>query len=179
MISKLQFVINGKEIVVPIELTQEQLHQICEASNSDQLLTGWEEPENGERCYYIDALCRVQNIEANADTHDQISLLSSRANCYTSEKLANDVARASELLRKLRRFAAVNRKEPIDLNGAGGYTITYNYVDKCLECGITGNWMAVGDILFDSEELVNAAIAEYAEELIWYFTEMKDSLQHQ
>lgn len=176
MICKLQFVINGKEIEVPIELTPEQLGQIYAAGVSNQKLSGWEKPEQGDRCYYVDALCRVQALEANSDTQNQIDLLYGAANCYLNEKLASDVARAYELLRQLRRFAAANRKTPIDLEGDGGYTITYNYIDKCLECGVTGSWMAVGDILFDSEESARAAMTEYAEDLIWYFTEMKDNL---
>lgn len=176
MNSKLQIVINGKEISVPIELTQEQIQQICEAGASNSVFTGWEKPKTGDCCYYIDALCRVQTIETNTDTQNQVDLLYSAANCYTSEKLVNDVARECKLLRELRRFAAENKKKSIDFNQTGGYTITYNYIDKCLECGITGGWMAVGDILFDSEESTRAAINEYAEELIWYFTEMKDCL---
>jgi hypothetical protein len=176
MISKLKVVVNGKEIEIPIELTSEQLNQICAASLDGKRFTGWEGPETNEKFYYIDALCRVQSGVLTEHSREQVELLLPQANCFTSGKVATDMARTYALLRNLRRIAATTRKSKIDFEKEGGYTITYNYNDKCLECGITGGWMAVGDILFDSEEAARNAINEYAEELIWYFTEMKDSL---
>ena len=55
----------------------------------------------------------------------------------------------------------------------GGYTITYNYSLHCLEIGATGNWLAIGDVVFDTEEIARKAINLFATELIWYFTEGK------
>jgi hypothetical protein len=55
----------------------------------------------------------------------------------------------------------------------GGYTITYNYELGCLEIGATGNWLALGDMVFDTEEIARKAMNKYASDLIWYFTEGK------
>jgi hypothetical protein len=58
----------------------------------------------------------------------------------------------------------------------GGYTITYNYTMNCLEIGATGSWLAIGDVVFDTEEIARKAMNLYASELIWYFTEGKANM---
>jgi hypothetical protein len=45
-----------------------------------------------------------------------------------------------------------------------------------LEIGATGNWLALGDVVFDTEEIARQAMNKYAVELIWYFTEGKASM---
>jgi hypothetical protein len=39
--------INGKPVLIPIQLSEEQLRQITAAVNLDEVLTGWEEPQIG------------------------------------------------------------------------------------------------------------------------------------
>lgn len=172
MIGNLQFVINGQEINLSIDLSREQLEQICEAAQSDVRRTGWEKGECGQDHFYNDALCRTQTVKLNESSAEQINLLYERANCYTSRKIAEDMARTDNLLRALRRYAVEHRTE----NDRCGFTITYNYLDNCLEIGATGHWMALGDIVFDTEEAAREAMNLYASELIWYFTEMQDCL---
>lgn len=165
--------INGKILTIPVEISDEQLLQLSEIAEQIPEQNGWDKPENGKVYYYEDALCRVQSIRMNDSSAVQMDMLYEKANCYSNELLATDMARADALMRELRRFAAEKRIREID-NIAGGYTITYNYLDKCLEIGMTSSWKAFGDIVFESEELARDAINTYAEELIWYFTEMKD-----
>jgi hypothetical protein len=38
---------------------------------------------------------------------------------------------------------------------------------------VTGNWLALGDTVFDTEEIARKAMNKYATDLIWYFTEGK------
>lgn len=178
MIGKLQLIINGKEVVVPLDLSPDLVNQIYAAKTADHPLTGWEAPEADSEFpyYYEDALGRIQTLESNEDTRAQLDLLYSKANCFANKAIAKDLARGDLLLRQLRRFSVINRKNPIDYEMGGGWTITYNYQDNCLECGVTGNWKALGDVVFDTEETARQAINEYAEELIWYFTQMRESL---
>lgn len=174
MKSNLQIIVRGKEISIPIQLTADQLNEIAMAMQSDERFIGWEKPEHGASCYYEDALGRVQKFTVDEATEAQLELLYSKANCFSSETLAADMARGDQLIRELRRFAITRRTEPIDYKS--GYTIGYNHVDKCLEIGMCGDWVGVGDIIFESEELAREAMNIYASELIWYFTEMKDML---
>ena len=174
MKSNLQIVIQGREISIPIQLTADQLNEIVLAMQSDERLTGWEKPERGSPCYYEDALGRVQKFTVDEPSEAQLELLYTKANCFSSETLAMNMARGDQLIRELRRFAISHRTKPLDYDE--GYTIGYNYTDKCLEVGVSGNWMAFGDVIFESEELAREAMNVYAAELIWYFTEMRDTL---
>lgn len=174
MKSNLQIVIQGREISIPIQLTADQLNEIAMAMQSDERLTGWEKPEHGSPCYYEDALGRVQKFTVDEPSEAQLELLYTKANCFSSETLAMNMARGDQLIRELRRFAINRRTKSLDHDE--GYTIGYNYTDKCLEVGVSGNWMAFGDVIFESEELAREAMNVYAAELIWYFTEMRDTL---
>ena len=152
------------------------MNEIALALNSNEHITGWEQPEDRAPCYYVDALGRVQRIIVNEHSKSQVDLLYSEANCYLSENVASDIARAERLIRKLRRESIQRRQNQIDLSNEGGYTITYNYVDNCLELGGTGNWLAVGDIVFDSEKSAQEVMNIYAEELTWYFTRKRETI---
>lgn len=169
----LKFELDGRKFSIPVEISEEEIGKLNAYVEAEAEKNGWEKPEDGHIYYYEDALCRVQSIRMNTSSAAQLNILYEKANCYSSEKLAEDLARGDALIRQLRRLAAEQRSKPVDFK-VGGYTITYNYQDNCLECGITGPWAAVGDILFETEEQAQYAIATYADELIWYFTEMKD-----
>ena len=176
MKTNLQIFIQGQEINIPIELDADQMNEIALALNSNNHITGWEQPEDGAPCYYIDALCRVQRVISNEHSKNQIDLLYSEANCYLSENVASAIARAERLIRKLRRESIQRRKHQNDLSNEGGYTISYNYINNCLELGVTGNWLSVGEIVFDSEESAREVMNIYAEELTWYFTQRKETI---
>ena len=97
------------------------------------------------------------------------------ANYYTDEKLAEDNIRADRLLRCLRRFSAVNRKNKIDWENADqakfGIAIDYN---KEFWVATRHTIRHFGEIYFDTEELATKAIKEFRDDLMWYFTEYKD-----
>ena len=54
--------------------------------------------------------------------------------------------------------------------------IEYNHNDYELQTDCDYTYQSFGKIYFDSEETAEAAIEEFKDELIWYFTEYKDSL---
>ena len=121
-------------------------------------------------CNYVHVVPE-SNCDLDCDYYDN-------ANYYSSKEIAENNARADKLLRQLRRFSAINRK--IDINWLNTtqmkFLIRYDYDDKRLE--VDGRYLLrdFNTVFFDSVELAKQAIKEFKDELIWYFTEYKDSL---
>lgn len=168
----LKFELNGKTFTLPVAVSEEDLIYLSNSVEAEIEKTGWEKPENGNMYYYEDALCRVQQLLMNSSSEEQLKILYDNANCYSNLALAENFARGDALMRRLRRLASQKRTSPTNFTENGGYTITYNYINNCIECGATGNWMALGDIIFETEAQAQEAITKYRDELIWYFTEM-------
>ena len=175
MKSKLQLMINGKPVLIPIQLSEEQLRQLTAAVNLDEMLTGWEEPELGHTGYFENEYNEVAEFEVNEETIEFAQALYKNDNYFSTRETAENTVRADNVLRKLRHFA-VSHRSPNTVMADGGYTITYNYDLNCLEIGATGNWLAIGDVVFESEDMARKAINKYATELIWYFTEGKAAM---
>lgn len=172
MKSKLQLMINGKPVLIPIQLSEEQLRQITAAVNLDEVLTGWEEPQIGQKGFYEDEFNNVREFDVTEETLDFAQKLYENDNFFCTRETAENTVRADNVLRRLRHFAISHRASDTNM-AEGGYTITYNYQSECLEIGATGNWLAIGDVVFDTEEIARKAMNKYAADLIWYFTEGK------
>ena len=172
MKSKLQLMINGKPVLIPIQLSEEQIRQLTAAVNLDEVLTGWEEPKIGQKGYYEDEFNNVAEFDIDEATIDFAQKLYENDNFYSTRETAENTVRADNVLRRLRHYAISHRASDVSM-ADGGYTITYNYELQCLEIGATGNWLALGDMVFDTEEIARKAMNKYASDLIWYFTEGK------
>lgn len=172
MKSKLQLMINGKPVMIPIQLSEEQIRQLTAAINLDEILTGWEEPKIGQKGYYEDEFNNVAEFDIDEATIDFAQKLYENDNFYSTRETAENTVRADNVLRRLRHYAISHRASDVTM-ADGGYTITYNYELECLEIGATGNWLALGDMVFDTEEIARKAMNKYAADLIWYFTEGK------
>ena len=172
MKSKLQLMINGKPVMIPIQLSEEQIRQLTAAVNLDEILTGWEEPKIGQKGYYEDEFNNVAEFDIDEDTIGFAQKLYENDNFYSTRETAENTVRADNVLRRLRHYAISHRATDQSM-ADGGYTITYNYELECLEIGATGNWLAWGDMVFDTEEIARKAMNKYASDLIWYFTEGK------
>lgn len=100
------------------------------------------------------------------------------ANYYSSDIIAENNARADKLMRQLRRFAVQHREPGINFNNAdtAKFYIICDYENDELRSNYTSFTKVFGTIYFDSKEVANAAIDKFHDELIWYFTEYKDSL---
>ena len=104
------------------------------------------------------------------------------ANYYSDETVAKNNARADTLYRKLRRFAVEHRVHTLDwkISFQQKWYIYYDYCGRmggdnlCVAC--YREIRDFGNISFDSQKTAEAAIKEFKDELIWYFTEYKDSL---
>lgn len=175
MKSKLQLMLKGRPVLIPIEISEEQLRQITSAVNLDDYMTGWEEPQLGQTGYYEDRFNEVASFEVTEDSWELAQELYKNDNFFSTEETALNTVRADNVLRRLRHYAISHRTTDTTM-AEGGYTITYNYQLGSLEIGVTGNWLALGDVVFDTEDVAREAMNKYASELIWYFTEAKASM---
>ena len=173
MKSKIQLMINGKPVYIPIQISEEQLRQLVAAANlGEDVLTGWEEPKLGQMGYFENEFNEVSEFEINEETLEFAHKLYEIDNFYSTRETAENTVRADNILRRIRHYAISHRATDTNM-AEGGYTITYNYQNECLEIGATGNWLALGDMVFDTEEIARKAMNKYAADLIWYFTEGK------
>ena len=164
--------INGKPVLIPIQLSEEQLRQITAAVNLDEVLTGWEGPQIGQKGFYEDEFNNVQEFDVTEESLDFAQKLYENDNFFSTKETAENTIRADNVLRRIRHYAISHRATDTNM-AEGGYTITYNYQDQCLEIGATGQWLALGDMVFDTEEIARKAMNKFAADLIWYFTEGK------
>ena len=162
MIAKL--IVEGKEF--PIEIQDPELQKLL----APQKKTGYERVELDERFYSVRADNSIfAPLDGRSLEHNSYY---DTANYYSSQTVAENNARADELMRQLRRFAVEHRNGGLDYD-CGVYTIHW---DGKLITTIRQYSKDFGNILFDSCNTCNLAIQTFHDELIWYFTEYKDSL---
>ena len=168
---KAKLIIEGKEIEVEISAEEyKKLHP------SEEKKTGYERvlPDN-EFYYAASRGC----IESGIDAYDYIdNEYYESANYYSSPIVAENNIRADKLMRQLRRFSVEHRECGVDFSDikTKQYCIYYDYEDNTLVTTFMFCAKFFGVIYFDSEETAQAAIDKFHDELIWYFTEYKDSL---
>ena len=92
-------------------------------------------------------------------------------NYYTDKNVARNNIRADTLMRKLRRFAAEHDGcvAPKDIFGCC-YCILWDRVNHVL-FPLAKNNVSAFSICFHTQKAAEAAIEEFHDELIWYFTE--------
>ena len=168
---KAKLIIEDKEIEV--EISEEEYKKL---HLSEEKKTGYERVPEGDYFYYES--CRG-NAESSIDEYCYIDdEYYASAYYYSSKTVAENNARADKLMRQLRRFSVEHRECGVNLNDVNTrqYCIYYDYGNNTLGTAFTLCAKTFGVICFDSEETAQAAINEFREELIWYFTEYKDSL---
>ena len=172
MKAKLQLTVKGRPVLIPVHLSEQQLKELTCSMDIEDIISGWEEPQIGQMGYYEDKFNDVQAFEITEETLDFAQKLYDNDNFFSTREAAENTVRADNVLRRLRHYAISHRATDQTM-ADGGYTITYNYQDQCLEIGATGQWLALGDMVFDTEEIARKAMNKYATDLIWYFTEGK------
>ena len=168
---KAKLIIEGKEI--EIEISEEEYKKL---QPLEEKKTGYERvlPDN-EFYYAASRGC----IESGVDAYDYIdNEYYESANYYSSPTVAENNIRADKLMRQLRRFSVEHRKYKTNFNSinANRFYIIYQCEINEIKPYHTSYAIYFGAIYFDSEETAQAAINEFYDELIWYFTEYKDSL---
>ena len=168
---KAKLIIEDKEIEV--EISEEEYKKL---HLSEEKKTGYERVPEGDYFYYES--CRG-NAESSIDEYCYIDdEYYASAYYYSSKTVAENNARADKLMRQLRRFSVEHRECGVNLNDVNTrqYCIYYDYGNNTLGTAFTLCAKTFGVICFDSDETALAAINKFREELIWYFTEYKDSL---
>ena len=167
----MQNTIDGKTYnLIPCEEDTEDTKDIATKPKK----TGYERADFNV-VYFTDDAFPKKPSEYAERSNDYDDTAFENANYYTDKKLADDIIRADRLLRCLRRFSAVNRKNNINWENSGqakfGIAIDYN---KELWVTTRHTIRHFGGIYFDTEELAEKAIEEFKDDLMWYFTEYKD-----
>lgn len=163
----IKIIVDGKEIQA--QVSEEQLKQLCEKK------TGYERVKKGGVFYYVSGYGYAETNDACDRAID--SRMYNIANYYSDETVAKNNARADKLMCQLRRFAVENRGGKPDWSGYGSnWFIAYSHYNKEFDVVVNCNLQFFGGIYFDSDETAQKAINQFKDELIWYFTEYKDSL---
>ena len=166
-----KLVIDGKEF--PIEILDPALQEIIKPKTAHH--TVYERVDWSKKYYYTDGV----GNSTKGDDYGQIidNNRYSNANYYSDPEISANNARADKLMRQLRRFAVEHRKNNIDLTSCDQkYVICYDQSEKHFDINFTRNGSVFGVIYFDTKDTARRAIDEFRDELIWYFTEYKDSL---
>lgn len=168
---KAKLIIKDKEI--EIEISEEEYKKL---QPSEEKKTGYERvPKNGKYFYEFSKGDVESDIEDCYNIDDEYY---ESANYYSDKTVAENNARADRLMRQLRRFSVEHREDGVDFNSTetAKHYIFYDCIHDELKTVFTFCAKTFGIILFDSEETAKAAINEFHDELIWYFTEYKDGL---
>ena len=138
--------------------------------------TGYERVAESDIYFYANTKGDVET--ACEDCYDIDDEYYESANYYSDKTVAENNTRADKLMRQLRRFAVEHRGCEVNFNNINTekYYVYYDYKNDELGVSFVRRTRDFGAIHFDSEETANAAIDEFHDELIWYFTEYKDSL---
>lgn len=171
MLLDAKLMINGKELKTQIEIDEVDLKSIKEENK----INGYERWGMNNKYSYVNGKGEV-NTESDIELEED-DLRFAVANYYSSAVVARNNARADRLMRQLRRFAVENRKGKIDWNDETKhkYNLYYSYPSQKIDIDFGYNCRYF-EIYFDSYETAERAIKEFKDELIWYFTEYKDSL---
>ena len=167
---KAKLTIDGKEFEV--EISEEQVQALTETKKK----TGYERVDEREIYYSVDETGVIDSDIESLWPED--SAYYENANYYSDESVAENNARADKLYRQLRRFAVEHRKKEIDWNDEQEkkHYIFYNYYNNTLSIDGYFKFRGFGIIYFDTKETAQLAIDTFKDELLWYFTEYKDSL---
>ena len=167
---KAKLIIEGKEIEV--EISEEEYKKL---QPSEEKKTGYERVPEGDYFYYESG----GHAESGIDEYCYIDDKYYASACYySSEIVAENNARADKLMRQLRRFSVEHRGHGVNFNdtNAEKYYIYYDYKSDELGVSFVRRTRDFGVVHFDSKETAQAAIDEFRDELIWYFTEYKEGL---
>lgn len=165
---KAKLIVNDREI--EIDISEEELNKLEERKE-----TGYERVERGDTHFYDShGILGLDKDEYNSvdDRYYEI------ADYYSSKMVAENNIRADKLMRQLRRFAVEHRENKIDWNDNNQmkFCIFYSYSTQTMLIKYSHYCKTYGAVYFDSKEAAQLAVDTFHDELIWYFTEYKDSV---
>ena len=162
---KVQMTHNGK--TVEVELTDEQFEKLFTEKK-----TGYERVEVGELYYSVNALSNPQKFTEDNASYDKT--LFDCANYYSGKTVAENMARAQRLWNKIHR-RAIELCEPVCVSEVGSiYQIVFMVRGNNIIPLPRSGTRSFGTVWFDTEEHCEQVIDEFHDELLWYFTLLKD-----
>lgn len=164
-----KLIVEGKEF--PIEIHDPELQKLLKL----QKKTGYEKVGEGHTYSYVNTYGEIKTLD-HQDFDDDKRY--DEANYYSDYYVAENNARADKLMRQLRRFAVKHRENDLKWGNeeVKKYCLIYEHDLKAIRVDYWYISQTFGAIWFDSEESAKLAIETFHDELIWYFTEYKDSL---
>ena len=167
-----KLIVEGKEF--EIEILDPQLKELLRPLEKMRR-TGYERMYAPDKYYYEDISGKMFSEEHSGEYDNDVY---NAANYYSNESVAANNARADRLMRQLRRFAVEHRKNELNWNnnGQNKFFIYYDYILGELDIGYEYANRGPFIIFFDTRQTAQKAIDTFHDELIWYFTEYKDSL---
>lgn len=160
-----------REIVTALKdmSDEEILALIHDARTPMPQRTGYERVNPGETVYFCETTGQCDYLENCLSKDPYEKALWECANYYSNSDVAENNARADNLMRNLRRFAAEHGGCTPPKVGYYGWAISWNAPadapDIC--CDTTGN---LGIIRFSNYDAARDALLEFHDELVWYFT---------
>lgn len=167
---KAKLVVEGKEF--DIDILDSELEKLVKPPKK----TGYERLNIGYPYYTVGRNGLTEQLTEMNDDID--TMIYDAANYYSDQTVVENNARADRLMRQLRRFSVFQRDDNLDWNKEKQckFCICYNYYNAELYVVDICNTRHMFNIYFHSESCANAVIELFHDELIWYFTEYKDSL---
>ena len=165
-----KLIVEGKEF--DIEILDPELQELI--APKEKRKTGYEE-NIGAKYFYEDCSGHVECERHNSEFDDNCY---KSANYYSDETVAENNARADKLMRQLRRFAVENRKEELNWKNSkqNKFLISYDYDLGDFDIEYEDSCRELFTAFFDTRQTAQLAIDTFHDELLWYFTEYKDSL---
>lgn len=165
---KAKLVVEGKEF--DIEINNPELEKLVKPPK----MTGYERLESTESYWAVDEFGVCEHVYEEENVINEIY---DNANYYSDLTVAENNARADRLMRQLRRFAVEHREKDISwCDYSYKYYIFYDHNSNTFDTIDNQAHETYGTIYFESAKSAVAAIETFRDELIWYFTEYKDSL---
>jgi hypothetical protein len=168
---KAKLVVEGKEF--DIEILDPKLQELIAPKKK----TGYEKVAKANDTYYFDNGGGYLNDSVDPFPESENNAYKA-ANYYTSKQVAENNVRADKLMRQLRRFAVEYNESVADWgnNQSLKYQIYYSYKDSTLTVNCAYSTRLFGGVTFSSKDVAELAVKTFKDELIWYFTEYRDSL---
>lgn len=165
---KVTITMNGKS--AEVEFTPEQLKAL--GITPPPKLTGYETHDAEKGLWYASPNSAVIRFNPDVESPNVKKTLEETANLYSDLPVAIANARADDLFRNLRRFAALNGGCVLPNNALGKWEIRYDTDGDGLCTTLTSTWnLFLCPAIFPTQESALAAIDAYRDELLWYFTE--------
>lgn len=165
---KAKLIVDGHEF--DIDISDPRLQELVTPKKK----TGYEPVGKNQKWYYVkgnEDILTCTNYGYSDDARYY-----KNANYYSDKTVAENNARADKLMRQLRRFAVNCRVDKLDWHDNTQAKWAICYSSDGIGAYESSNGHCCGTIYFDRLIDIQKAIDTFHDELMWYFTEYKDSL---